>query len=261
MSTAFVTGASSGIGAKYAERLAARGFDVVLVARNKARLQESASRLQNTYGVQAEVLAVDLAEPAGLSEAVSALYKNHAVDFIVNSAGLGPDGPVLQSDETVLEAMVQLNVVALHQLTLAAVKAFKARGRGTIVNLASVVALLPEHFNASYCATKSFVLALTQGLSAELADTPIRLQAVLPGLTRTEIFERAGFDINLLDPNMVMDVGEMVDAALKGLSAGELVTIPSLPELEMWHQFTTARLTMAPFLSLKNAAARYQSIE
>ncbi len=260
MSTAFVTGASSGIGARYAECLAARGYDLVLVARNRQRLTDSAASLRARYGVRTEVLVVDLGSPAGVSEAVSALYKNSAVDFIVNSAGLGPDGPVLQSDESMLESMVQLNVVALHQLTLAAVKAFKARGRGTVVNLASVVALIPEHFNASYCATKAFVLTLTQGLAAELADTPIRLQAVLPGLTRTEIFERAGFDINLLDPQMVMDVGEMVEAALTGLFAGELVTIPSLPESEMWQQFTTARLAMAPFLSLKHAAERYQQV-
>jgi uncharacterized protein len=261
MATAMVTGASSGIGAKYAERLAAQGFDLVIVARNKQRLTELASKLSSQFGIKVEILSLDLGLVDDLSQAVSALYTNSSIDLIVNSAGLGPEGPVLQSDYTSLDAMVQLNVVALHQLTLAAARAFSARGTGTIINIASVVAYMPELFNASYCATKAFVLALTEGLAAELSSSGIRVQAVLPGITRTEIFERAGFDINSLDPNMIMDVNEMVDASINGLKLGEVITIPSLQEIELWESFDASRKAMLPYLSQKNAAVRYKTVD
>lgn len=254
---AVVTGASSGIGATYADRLARRGHSLVLVARDTARLAALAERLMRETPVEVGILPADLGTAAGIAQ-VAGRLADPRVGLLVNSAGLGPEGPALASTAGHLDAMLRLNVEALHALTLAASPGFSARGGGTIVNIASVVALVPERFNATYSATKAFVLALTQGLAAELGGR-VRLQAVLPGLTRTEIFERAGMDASQLDPRRVMEVGDMVDAALAGLDAGELVTIPSLPDASDWAAFEAARGRLAPNLSHASPAARYRA--
>lgn len=254
---ALITGASAGIGATYADRLARRGFDLVLVARDRQRLEELAARLRAEAGVAVEVLAADLTARDDLLAVERRLREDSAITFLVNNAGIGPNGPLLGADMDYLDRMIQLNVTALNRLAIAAASTFVPRGHGTIVNLASVVALVPEMFNGTYGGTKAFVLALTQALQREIGDSGVRLQAVLPGLTRTEIFERAGMDIGKLDPAMVMDVGDMVDAALAGLDQGELVTIPSLPDPAAWHAAVAARMTLAPDLSKSHPAPRY----
>lgn len=255
---ALITGASSGIGATYADRLARRGHDLILVARDGKRLDALASRLNDQAGVKVETIAADLTVGSSLAMIERRLGGDEAIGLLVNSAGLGPAGPVLAADSEDLQKMIQLNVIALHRLTLAAASSFAARGAGAIINIASVVALIPERFNATYSATKAFVLALTQGLNSEVAPLGVRLQAVLPGLTRTEIFERAGADIGRFDPKMVMEVGEMVDAALAGFDQGELITIPSLPDVADWTALETARMNLGPNLSHDHAAQRYR---
>lgn len=254
---ALITGASAGIGATYADRLARRGHDLVLVARDRARLEALAERLRTAYGVAVEVLAADLTVKAELLAVERRIRDDAALTFLVNNAGVGPAGPLLGADEDYLDRMLQLNVVATNRLAVAAAAAFAARGRGTIVNLASVVALVPERFNGTYAGSKAFVLALTQSLQTELAGSGVRLQAVLPGLTRTEIFERAGVDIDRLDPTMLMAVDDLVDAALTGLDQGEAVTIPSLPEPAQWEASVAARLALGPNLSKDRPADRY----
>lgn len=256
---ALITGASSGIGATYADRLARRGHDLILVARDGKRLDALASRLNDQAGVKVETIAADLTVGSSLAMIERRLGGDEAIGLLVNSAGLGPAGPVLAADSEDLQKMIQLNVIALHRLTLAAASSFAARGAGAIINIASVVALIPERFNATYSATKAFVLALTQGLNSEVAPLGVRLQAVLPGLTRTEIFERAGADIGRFDPKMVMEVGEMVDAALAGFDQGELITIPSLPDVADWTALETARMNLGPNLSHDHAARRYRA--
>lgn len=256
---ALITGASSGIGATYADRLARRGHDLILVARDGKRLDALASRLNDQAGVKVETIAADLTVGSSLAMIERRLGGDEAIGLLVNSAGLGPAGPVLAADSEDLQKMIQLNVIALHRLTLAAASSFAARGAGAIINIASVVALIPERFNATYSATKAFVLALTQGLNSEVAPLGVRLQAVLPGLTRTEIFERAGADIGRFDPKMVMEVGEMVDAALAGFDQGELITIPSLPDAADWTALETARMNLGPNLSHDHAAQRYRA--
>jgi short-subunit dehydrogenase len=255
--TALVTGASSGIGAVYAERLARRGYDLILVARDRTRLDVAAERIRGEAGVAVEVLAADLSNPADLARVADRLASDPGLDVLVNCAGLGPSGPALASLPESYGPMLALNVVAMQRLALAAAAAFASRGHGTIINLASVVALVPERFNGPYVATKAFALALSQSLAAEVGPRGVRVQAVLPGLTRTEIFERAGADLSRLPPEMVMEAGDMVDAALAGLDAGETVTIPSLPAVEDWQAFEAARLTLAPNLSHKRPAARF----
>ncbi|MBP2497554.1 short-subunit dehydrogenase [Methylobacterium sp. PvP062] len=254
---ALVTGASSGIGAEYAAQLAARGHDLVLVARDAVRLEALAARLGGETGVAVEVLPADLTRPADVAAVAARLAADAALRLLVNCAGLGPMGPVLPGPASGYDPMVALNVTALQHLTLAAAPAFAERGGGTIVNVSSVVALLPERFNAVYAASKAYVLALTQGLAAELAPRGVRLQAVLPGITRTELFARAGADLDRIPAAMIMEARDLVAAALAGLDAGEPVTIPSLPEIDDWAAFEAARLRLGPNLSRSAPAARY----
>ncbi len=256
--TALVTGASSGIGAIYAQRLAARGFDLLLVARDQERLEAAASALRDAHGVQVEVLKADLTQKDDVLKLEQRLRSDSSISLLLNNAGVAADGLLANADLDQLERMIQLNVTAVTRLASAAAAGFAKAGRGTIINIASVVALFPERFNATYSASKAYVLSLTQSLNAELDGTGVKVQAVLPGVTRTEIWERSGIDASQIPAEMVMEAGEMVDAALAGLDQGELVTIPSLPNAGDWDAFVAARLVMAPNLSKSKAAARYK---
>ncbi|PZW95450.1 hypothetical protein DFS28_107264 [Pseudomonas sp. 478] len=255
--TALVTGASSGIGAIYAERLAARGFDLLLVARDQERLEAAASKLRAEHGVQVEVLKADLTQKDEVLKLEQRLRSDSSISLLLNNAGVAADGLLANADMDQLERLIQLNVTTVTRLASAAAASFAKAGRGTIINIASVVALFPERFNATYSASKAYVLSLTQSLNAELEGTGVKVQAVLPGVTRTEIFERSGFDATQIPADMVMEADDMVDAALSGLDQGELITIPSLPDVADWDAFVAARLVMAPNLSKSKAAARY----
>jgi len=254
---ALITGASAGIGATYADRLARRGFDLLLVARSQARLDDLAARLRAEAGVNVETWRADLTVAADVAQVAQRLNGDPAISMLVNNAGVGATGALLGADPESLENMISLNVVAVTRLAVAAATAFAARGQGTLINIASVLALAPELFNGAYSGTKAYVLNLTQALQQELGPQGVRVQAVLPGATRTELWARAGFDVSSLPPEMLMDVDEMVDAALAGLDLGETVTIPSLPEAGDWDAFNTMRLGLAPRLSLQHAASRY----
>lgn len=256
--TALITGASSGIGAVYAERLAARGHDLLLVARNRQRLEALAAGLMTKYGVNVEVLSADLGEPADLAQVEQRLRSDEAIGVLVNNAGIALHGTLADTKPEHIDALVALNIVAVTRLASAAAMRFSNTGRGTIINIASVVALAPEMFNAVYSASKAYVLSLSQTLHGELKDKGVQVQVVLPGVTRTEIFERSGLDVTQIDPQMVMEVGEMVDAALSGLDQKELVTIPSLPQATDWQAYIKARDALGPNLSRSSAAARYK---
>ena len=257
--TALITGASSGIGATYAERLARRGHDLLLVARDRARLDALAARLRADTGVAVEVLPADLTQRADLARVEQRLREDARITMLVNNAGIAVAGSLVDADPDRLEAMIQLNVVAPTRLAAAVAPRFAAAGSGTLVNVASVLALAPEMFNGSYSGTKAYVLNLSQALQHELAPRGVRVQAVLPGATRTELWERAGIELANLPPSMVMDVNEMVDAALAGLDHGETVTIPSLPDQGDWEAYSAARLALAPNLSRDRAAPRYRA--
>ncbi|QAY88426.1 SDR family NAD(P)-dependent oxidoreductase [Pseudomonas arsenicoxydans] len=256
--TALVTGASSGIGAIYAERLAARGFDLLLVARDEQRLEAAASTLRAEHGIKVEVLKADLTQRDDVLKVEQRLRSDSSISLLLNNAGVAADGLLANADMEQLEGLIQLNVTTVTRLASAAAASFAKAGRGSIINIASVVALFPERFNATYSASKAYVLSLTQSLNAELEGTGVKVQAVLPGVTRTEIWERSGIDATQIPADMVMEAGEMVDAALSGLDQGELVTIPSLPNAAEWDDFVKARLVMAPNLSKSTAAARYK---
>jgi short-subunit dehydrogenase len=255
---ALVTGASSGIGAVYADRLAKRGHPLVLVARDKARLEALADRLRGETGVGVEVAPADLLSKTDLAHVERRIAEDASIGLLVNNAGVATRGTFLESDPDELERVVGLNVLAPTRLAAAAAKSFIARGGGAIINICSVLALAPERTNGAYGGSKSYLLNLSQALHAEAGARGLKVQAVLPGLTRTEIFDRVGRDMNALDQSRIMEVGDLVDAALAGFDRGELVTIPSLPEEGDWKAFESARLKLGPNLSRNRSADRYR---
>ncbi|WP_184717082.1 SDR family oxidoreductase [Caulobacter sp.] len=256
---ALVTGASTGIGAVYADRLAKRGYDLILVARDEARLAALAERLKTETGVKVEVLKADLTDRADLAKVEDRLASDTAITLLLNNAGAAHFGGFETVDRDAHEKLIALNVLAVTRLAAAAAANFVPRDAGTIINISSVVGLVPEFKSPVYGATKAFVTYLTQGLRVEYAQSKLRLQAVLPGATRTEIWERSGADLNAADPETVMNVDDLVDAALVGLDQGELVTIPSLPDAADFAAYDAARLKMAPNLSRRTPAARFKA--
>ncbi|MGA0603430.1 SDR family NAD(P)-dependent oxidoreductase [Caulobacter sp. KR2-114] len=258
---AVVTGASSGIGAIYADRLARRGHDLVLVARDEARLNALAQRLRAETGVKVDVIRADLSKREDSLKIEALLRDDAGVGALINNAGLSVAGPLTGGDPDRIQTIIDLNITAATRLAIAAATGFAARGQGLIVNVASVLALAPEISNGVYSGSKAFVLNLSQALNIELAGKGVRVQAVLPGATRTEIWERAGLAIDAFPPEMIMEADEMVDAALAGLDAGEPVTIPSLPDLGDWTRLDAARQALRPNLSRNRAADRYKAAE
>jgi short-subunit dehydrogenase len=255
---ALITGASTGIGAIYADRLAKRGYDLILVARNQGRLDALAARLKTATGRSVETIAADLNNRADLAKIEATLRGNAAITLLVNNAGVGAAGPLLNSDIEKMDEMIRLNVGALTRLTYAAVPGFVARGGGSIINIASVVAISPETLNGVYGGSKAFVLALSQSLQHELTGKGVRVQAVLPGATATEFWDVAGLPVQHLPTEIVMSAENMVDAALAGFDQGETVTIPSLPDKAEWDSFDAARRAMSSKLSRAVPAARYK---
>jgi short-subunit dehydrogenase len=255
-----ITGASSGIGAIYADRLAHQGNDLILVARNGNRLRVLAERLTRETGRKIEVHVADLTAPVDLRRVEARLRSDSSISGLVNNAGLGATTPLLASDQDQIEKMIQLNVVALTRLTQAIAPAFVARGSGTIINIASIVALAPELLNGSYSGTKAYVLNFTLSLHQELAPKGVRVQAVLPGAIDTEFWDLSGLPISNVPKDWIMSAEDLVDAALAGLSAGEVVTIPSLPDVADWQRLDEARQALRPNLSHVRPAARYLSV-
>jgi short-subunit dehydrogenase len=255
--SALITGASSGIGAIYADRLARRGHDLILVARNRERLEALATRLTDNTGRSVEVIVADLNNRADFERVEQVLRTDAGITVLVNNAGISMSGDLAGADPDRLESMIRLNVPAPSLPALAVIPGFVVRGSGTLINISSVPALAPEMFNGSYSGTKAYLLNLSLRLQQEVARKGVRVQVVLPGATRTAIWEKAGTNIASLPPNMVMDVDEMVDAALAGLDRGELVTIPSLPDTADWEACEAARQNLMPKLSLSTPAPRY----
>jgi len=257
--TALVTGASSGIGAVYADRLARRGYDLVLVARDAARLEAIAFRLRVETGRTVDVLPADLALPAHLAKVEARLASDAAITLLVNNAGISLNGGLLDSDPAELNRLIGVNITAPTLLAAAAGKAFAQRGAGGVINIASVLAVAPELFDGVYSGSKAYLVNLTQRLALDLKDKGVRVQAVLPGATRTEIWARSGKDVDAMPAGSVMDAGDLVDAALVGFDQGEVVTIPPLADERRWTAYEEARLALAPHLSRQEVAERYRA--
>jgi short-subunit dehydrogenase len=256
--TALITGASSGIGAIYADRLAGAGYDLIMVARHADRLRAIAAALTTDSGRTIETIDADLTRSEDIAKIESTFKTDASITMLVNNAGVGATAPLLQSDVDAMERLITLNVTATTRLAYAAAGAFASRGVGTIVNLASCAAIHPELLNGVYGASKAFVLAFSRSLHHELADKGIRVQAVLPGATATEFWRVAGMPLEQLPKGVLMSPEDVVDAAIAGLYQGEFVTIPSLPESDDWEAFERAREVLLPNLNRSAPASRYR---
>ena len=251
-----ITGASTGIGAVYADRFAKRGYDLILTARNEEKLSEVASRLKST-GRNIETLPADLTKKEDVQRIADRLITDPTITALVNNAGLGSAGKLLEAKIDDLESMIYLNVTALTRLALAALPGFVARGSGLLINIASVVALAPELLNGTYSGTKAYVVNFTQALKNEVEDKGVIVQAVLPGATATPFWDKAGPPVHDLPSEIVMSAEDMVDASLAGLDRHELITIPALPDMADWENFEAARRALGPNLSRRKPAVRY----
>ena len=252
-----ITGASAGIGAAYADRLAHRGHDLVLVARDKARLDGLAERLRAETGVAVDVLKADLSLDLDVQSVAERLRQDESIEVLINNAGAGLAGSFVAQSLDDVERLIALNTTAVVRLAHAVAPRFAAAGKGAIVNIGSVVGLIPEFGQTVYGATKAFVLFLSQGLAHELGPKGVYVQAVLPAATATELWERAGADLNALPP--MMTVGDLVDAALAGFDQKEAVTIPPLHDVDLWGAFQAARVAMLPGFGQTVPAPRYRA--
>jgi short-subunit dehydrogenase len=251
-----ITGASTGIGAAYAERFARRGHDLVLVARDMARMEALSARLRQETGVTIDIIQADLTQAADLAAVETRLRDDVRIEILVNNAGTAIGGSFIEQSTDDVARLVALNTTALLRLASAIAPRLAKAGGGAIVNIGSVVSLAPEFGMTVYGATKAFALFLSQGLSLELGPKGVYVQAVLPATTRTEIWERAGADVNKL--SNVMEVGDLVDAALVGFDRREAVTIPPLPDAGQWDALQAARQAMLPGFANGQAADRYR---
>jgi short-subunit dehydrogenase len=254
--TALITGASAGIGAIYADRLARRGYDLILVARSADRLNPLAKRISDETGHSVETMVADLGRRDDLARVEQILRSDASITMLVNNAGIGGVGPLLESDVDRMEET--LNVTALTRLTYAAAPGFVARGNGAIINIGSVLGIASEQLNGVYGATKAYVLACTRSLRAELGTKGVRVQAVLPGATATEFWGQAGVPLENLPKEIVMSAADLVDAGLIGFDRGEFATLPALPDAADWDAYEAAREKLLPNLSSATLAARYR---
>lgn len=253
--TFLITGASDGIGAVYADRLARRGHNLILVARRADKLAALAEQLRNETGVAVDVIAANLANPDDLARVETRLRTDDAITGLINNAGIAGETSFIEADPAHLSGMIDLNIVAVTRLSAAIAPRLAAKGVGAIVNITSVTALMPDGFTAVYPASKAYVLAFTEALQVELGTKGVRVQAVVPGITRTAIWDEA--QLANIPAEMVMDVNDMVDAALAGFDAGEIVTIPALPDMADYDAYIAARAALRPNLSLARPAPRY----
>lgn len=259
--TAVVTGASTGIGAIYADRLARRGYNLVLVARDTGRMDALAQRLRTETGVRVEVIGADLTRREDVAK-IEVRLADDDVTVLINNAGMSMSGTLVDVEPEQAERLIALNITAPTLLAGAAAKAFIARGQGAIVNIASILALIPEAFDGVYSGSKAYILNLSQSLAAQYGAKGLYVQAVLPGATRTEIWERSGKDVDSFPPEIVMDADHLVDAALTGFDRREGVTIPPLADADLphWEAIGQARATLSTQLSRREVADRYREV-
>lgn len=254
--TALITGASAGIGAVYADRLARRGYDLILVARNADRLNALAAQLRAQTGRSVDTIAADLNDKAALAKIESVLRDDGRITMLVNNAGVGSVASVLNGDVDQMEAMIHLNITALTRLTYAVAPVFAGKGAGTIINISSAVGIAVELLNGVYSASKSYVLSFGHTLQRDLADKGVRIQTVLPAATATEFWDVAGYAAQK-ESASTMTAADLVDAALAGLDQGELVTIPTLQDGNDWTNWEAARRALTPKFANAKAAPRY----
>lgn len=243
---ALVTGASSGIGRAIAVELASQGVHLVVAARDEQRLQDLAAEVAEAHGVDVEVLPADLATEAGRGLCVRRLEDHDVpVDLLVNNAGLVVDEQVADSDPEGRTLELEVNVVALTRLAVAAARVFRDRGHGGIANVASATAFFPLPGQATYAAGKAYVLSFSEALHMELAGTGVHVSVVCPGFTRTEIFDRADLDVSGVPSPMWMTAEQVARATVRGVETNDVVVTPGSANQALR---LAARLTPTPLL-------------
>ena len=260
--TALVTGASSGIGAAFAERLARDGCDLVIVARRRDRLEALADRLRSDAGVEVDVLAADLTEPAGLRDVEQAIDGCGALAFLVNCAGAAGYMPFVSLPPARAEALVRLHIVAPTRLTRAALPAMIARGRGVVINVSSALAFSasapapPLPHRAVYAAAKSYLNTFTEILADELRGTGVQVQALCPGIVRTEFHAVAGYDVSHVP--FALEAADVVAASLAAVRLGEVVCMPSLEDVALLADAEASRARLLDGARSASVARRYR---
>jgi hypothetical protein len=259
--TAVVTGASSGIGLAYAQRLAHDGRDVILVARRQERLEELAQSLRADAGVDVIVLAADLTDREALLRVEQAIEEREGLDFVVNCAGFGGYRPFIELPADEAEELIQLHITALTRITRAALPWMVARNRGTIVNVASLLAFSasapapPLPFRAVYAAAKSYIVTFSEIVAAEVRDTGVLVQALCPGIVATEFHDVRGLKSDGLPSGMAPDA--VVEASLAGVRTGEVICIPPLEDRAFIERYATSRTALLQFARTTEPAERY----
>ena len=261
---ALVTGDSSGIGAAFAERLARDQYDLIVVARRRERLEALAERLRETHHVTVEVMVADLTQPGELRAVEKRIAEDTALELLVNNAGFGGYMPFVALDPDRAEELIRLQVVAVTLLTRAALPGMVARSHGAIINVSSRLAFsaalssptLPKH--ATYAATKAYINTFTQILHDELAETGVRVQALCPGVVRTEFHERMGLDPSRIPAAIVMSPEDIVEASLAGLKLGEVICIPALDEPSLLTQIEQDQRQLLEHSGGNTIAGRYR---
>lgn len=260
---ALVTGASSGIGAAYAERLAREGHDLILVARRRDRLEALAERLRREAGAEAEPLAADLTDAGALSQLEARVAADERLALLVNNAGFGGYRPFVEVEPKIIDELIAVHIRAVARLTRAALPGMIRRGKGTVINIASLLALsgaLPPNplpYRAVYAGAKAFILAFTEALSGELFQSGVRVQACLPGLVDTEYHAVAGRDPSKMPP--MMRVADVVAASLAALAHGEVVCVPGLDDAALLERLAEVRRTVLMSANRPALAQRYRS--
>lgn len=257
---AVVTGASAGIGAVYAQRLAERGYDLILVARRADRLKALSAKLDAAHGTTVEVVEADLTKDADVTRVENMLKANSAITLLVNNAGNSTLAPVAKTSEEDAAAMIALNVTALSRLTRAILPAFLDRNDGAIINVASVLSFHALPISAIYSGTKGYVMNFSRGLQQELAETNVRLQLVMPAATATELWDLSGVPLASLNQATVMTSENLVDAALAGFDKGEDITLPSVADATLWDKFDEARSALFAATQTGEPAPRYRAV-
>lgn len=226
---AVVTGASAGIGKEFCQQLAARGYDLLVVARDAARLETLKRELEGRCGIAVEVFPADLTIDTDVSLVAERMTRSPGLALLVNNAGFGTQGPLVDASPARQEAMLRLHTLAPMRLTQAAVPVLLQNGRGAIVNVSSVASFLYSANNVNYCATKAYLTTFSEGLAAELAGSGVRVQALCPGFTHTEFHQRMKVDVSGLPRWMWMSAAGVVETSLRSLErGGPVVCVPGL---------------------------------